>query len=65
MGEPADDEESAFISWLCFHQPELLSDIGRERFIDSVPAEDLEGIKCLSKPEFFQALKYIRLRRGY
>jgi hypothetical protein len=57
LQEPLESEESAFLSWFCFHKPHFLTEVGRERFVNSFPVEDLEGIRSLSKSEFFEVIR--------
>jgi hypothetical protein len=55
-GELLNGEEKAFMYWLCFNKPALLTELGRQRFIDSIPIEELENIRSLPKPLFLQKI---------
>lgn len=53
-GETLNDAETAFFYWLCFHEPELLTDEGRKLFQDGVDPQHLANVRNLGKREFFQ-----------
>jgi hypothetical protein len=62
--ETLSDEESAFMEWLCFNKPGLLTEKGREKYINRFSVEDLEGIRSLPKAYFYEAIKKRRRLAG-
>jgi hypothetical protein len=64
--EQQGDEESVFWWWFGFHNPESLTHEGKKFIADTLPVENLEGIRLLSKRQFFDAfMKAWRDSRGH
>lgn len=60
LDEPLGDEESAFLAWLGYHRPDLLTERGREAYTNSVPVDQLEHIRAIPKRNFFETFKVLR-----
>ena len=56
-GERINDEEDAYMHWLYFHEPDLLTESGRKRFVDGIPIDRLDELRSLPKKEFLQVIK--------
>jgi hypothetical protein len=59
-GERINDEEDAYMHWLCFHKPHLLTEDGRKRFVDGVPVDHLQELRSVPKKEFLEVIKATR-----
>src|SRR6266540_3876788 len=46
-GERPNDAESAFLMWLYFHRPELLTEKGREQFVQGIPVDQVDDIRAV------------------
>jgi hypothetical protein len=56
-GERHNIEESAFMFWLYFHKPHLLTDHGRKKFIEGISIDHLNNIRAIPKNDFLQAIR--------
>jgi hypothetical protein len=65
-GQPPSDEESAFMWWFQIHNPQALTDNGKEFIANTLPVENLLGIGRLGKRQFFDTfVKAQRDRRRH
>ena len=60
IGEPLLDGEAAFMFWRYFHNPEQLTEAGRKRFVESIPADVLTQIRSIPRDEFFDGFTKLR-----
>ena len=65
IGEPANDTEKAFLDWLAFHRPELMTETFRKVIEERIPVEHLREIRSLSKSEFFESIMRARAESRY
>lgn len=61
-GEPASDEEAAFVWWMQVQRPNLLTEAGQQSLASKVSEVDLHYLRGRPKNEFFQA--YLVARRS-
>jgi hypothetical protein len=55
-GGVSSPQERIFSLWLVIHRPDFVTAGYRERLQGAIPAKEIERLRALSKPEFFQDL---------
>src|SRR5262249_54865742 len=63
-GEPASDEEFAFIWRMLLQYPNILTEAGKENIADTISQRDADLLRTLPKNEFFQAFLVARSKRS-
>lgn len=60
IGETANDTEKAFLDWLAFHRPKLMTETYRKAIEERFPINHLHEIRSLSKSKFFDGIMRAR-----
>jgi hypothetical protein len=63
-GEQHTAEESAYITWLKLHKPDILTDFGRKQLEKAVPVDQLPDARRIPKREFLDAFRTLYAQRG-
>jgi len=59
-GEKKSIAESAFIWWLCIHEPQCLTDQGRRNLTDRIPVDNISQLRALAKRDLLEAFQIAR-----
>jgi hypothetical protein len=59
LGERTSYPMNALVAWHVINEPVLITAEFRKHFADRIPVEDIEGVRAVSKEDFFNG--YIRL----
>lgn len=57
IGEQLTHEESVFIVWCCFHNPDWLSEQGQDAFINRISIKQLAQLREISRKDFQRLYK--------
>jgi hypothetical protein len=59
-GEPRNDEELAYMFWMCLHKPQLFYDGGTKRLVESIPVDHVYELRTCPKDMFLEVIKAAR-----